>query len=96
MPRAKKITIPVTKTPPTRTSKVPPNETPHDRFVRLANHRSRIVVRYIRALGRLGADSYDRRPEDIDKLQKVLFTELNDAMTLLRHGTVAASIEDIL
>lgn len=89
-----------TKAAPTPPKALQPSsrqdETAHDRFIRLADYRFWMIVRYVRALGRLGASSHDLHPEDIDKLQKALFIELNDAMTLLRHGTVARVEEDIL
>lgn len=71
-------------------------ETPHDRFIRLANQRCKPIIKYLRMLGRLGAPGYERTSEEIDKLESILRSELDRALTRLRGTPEESEIGNVL
>ena len=82
--------------PPPRVSLVPSGETKHDRFIRLINHRSKPVIKYLRMIGRLGTPDYERTSAEIDAIEAAIKIELEKAIAALRRGHETAEIKDIL
>ncbi len=83
MPKAQRAIV--TTTPmPKRTSSVDPLETPHAKFIRLANHRSRKVIKALRELSRLGSSVYEKSEDEVAKIEDVLRSEMSEAFRLLR------------
>jgi len=71
-------------------------ETPHDKFVRLANQRCKPIIRYLRMLARLGTREYERTSEEIDKIESILGAELDRALTRLRGTPEESEIGNVL
>lgn len=71
-----------------------PSESKHDRFVRVGNPRARRIIVAMRRLAMLGTPRYERHPDEIDNLEKVLRAELDTTLTKLRNG-LEAPVKDI-
>lgn len=68
----------------TRKSTVPADESKADKFKRLVNARARVAIKAMRGLAKLGTSAYERTPEDIDKLGKIMSGELSAMLEALR------------
>lgn len=56
----------------------PEEETPREKFVRLATGRAKTAVKYLRSLGTMGGRSYyEYTQDDVDKIVGLLEVELN-------------------
>ncbi len=74
-----------------------PDETSHDRFKRLINHRIRPIIRYVRMIGKMSGGRYEYTSEDLDKIEAILQKEITDAIGRLRRPDHTPNeIEDIL
>lgn len=88
---------------PRKKENVPEDETPVDRFHRVANYRAKQVIKYLGMLERMPKQpSYDFEVSDIEKLQDAIGKEweaLNNTLQKAIDGTLkgksAKEIKDI-
>lgn len=66
-----------------RKSTAPANETKAEKFIRVGNARLVRVRKSLRALGKLDTSAYERKPEQIDAIEKILASELSDTISRL-------------
>jgi hypothetical protein len=72
--------MPRTKTP------VPTNENESQRFVRLANVRTSMVLTNLRSLGQLRGPNYKSTPEQLKKIQVTIMEHLTRTIQVLSTG----------
>jgi uncharacterized protein YecE (DUF72 family) len=89
-------TSPTARAARSRISLVPKGETKHDKFVRLTNQRAKQAIKYIRLIGRLGSNQYERTSEEIEKISAALNSEVEKAVSNLRGSSFGDGIKDIL
>ena len=88
-------TAATTKTPLQRVSVVSPDETAHDKFVRLGNDRTKKAIKAIRRIGLLGSPAYERTSVEIEKIRQALQKTVDETIIRLK-GRQVDEIEDIL
>lgn len=57
----------------------PENESRHDKFVRIATRRMRVVLRQIQLLGNLASSNYEANSEEIRKMHEAIDAEMDVA-----------------
>jgi hypothetical protein len=72
--------MPRTKTP------VPANENESQRFVRLANVRTNMVLTNLKSLGQLRGPNYKSTPEQLKKIQGAITESLTRTIQALNTG----------
>lgn len=73
--------------PPT-TKTTPKNETPRDKFVRLANKRVQRAISDINLVGQLASPRYDYTSDDVEAINSALNEELGKAMDQLKEHRI--------
>lgn len=58
----------------------PPNETRHDRFIRIGTKRMKNVIRQIQLLGNLCSPNYECEPDDLALIRDTVLGELEMAL----------------
>lgn len=71
-------------------------ETKHEKFVRLVNQRAKPAIKYIRMIGKLGTNQYERTKEEIDQIENTLLSEVAKAISNLRRSYENEDLRDIL
>lgn len=74
-----------------RKSKIDPNETKAQKFVRLANHRINRILKLNKALSALGGAAYESTPEQRKRIGDVLKTSLEAAVDGMSKVKVATN-----
>lgn len=73
------------------TRKHPPkNETPREKFIRLANARVQKAISAINLVGQLASPRYDYTDRDVDAIVTVLKAELDKASAQLKNHEIVA------
>ena len=72
---------------------VDPNETPEQKFQRLAKHRVTRCIKVIRGLGNLGGAGYKSTEEQREKIREVLDSELEAAMARMERAKQSSDVE---
>lgn len=73
-----------------RVSKVNPNETPRDRFTRLATARTNKAIKAIASIGKLNGKNYAHTGEDVKKIEAAITSALESATVRLAGKSEAA------
>ncbi len=75
---------------PRKAKNVPMNETPAQRFVRLANQRVNRILVTFKQLGQLGGSAYASSPEQVRKIAEVLKAAHDRSVDQLQKKEVAS------
>lgn len=72
---------------------VDPNETPEQKFQRLAKHRVTRCIKVIRGLGNLGGAGYKSTDYQREKIREILNSELEAAMARMERAKQSSEVE---
>lgn len=70
-----------------------PNETPEQKFVRLARHRVTRAIKVIRSLGNLGGAGYKSTEAQRQKIREVLESEMETAFARMERAKQSTGID---